>query len=122
MKHLKLFESFSSLYRKNILDESSKKWTQEKIRQAIKDGGYSGRNDLKNKNLNLYYAAHRNKMLDEFFSKKLTEWTPEKIRQAIKDGGYVSRGDLQKKNKSLYNAAYRRNMLDEFFDKLGNKK
>jgi len=117
MKHIKLLESFSSLYRKNMLDEDVSQWsTPEKIRQAIATGGYEGRNDLAKKNSGLYYAALKNNMLDEFFNKQLTEWTPEKIRQAIKDGGYVGRTDLQKKNPVLYKAALRNKILDEFFD------
>jgi hypothetical protein len=71
MKHIKVFESFSSPYRKNMLDEGSHiKWTPEKIRQAIKDGGYASRNDLSTKNRGLYDAARRYKILDEFFGKK----------------------------------------------------
>ena len=115
MKHLKLFESFSSLYKKNVLNEGVRQWlTPEKIRQGIKDGGYESRGDLQAKNPSLYQAAFRNKMLDEFFDDK--KWTPEKIRKAIADGNYANRSDLKGKNPSLFVAAYRNNILDEFFD------
>lgn len=71
MKHIKLFDGFSSVYKKNMLDEGSgSNWTPEKIRQAIKDGGYVNRSDLAKKNPNLYKILQRRNMLGEFFDEQ----------------------------------------------------
>jgi Arc/MetJ-type ribon-helix-helix transcriptional regulator len=113
MKHIKLFEDFSE---ENMLNENATKWTPEKIRKEIEEGNYESRIDLKNKNRNLYNAALKNNMLDEFFGEKTDIWTPEKIRKAIEEGGYEKRIDLQKKNPALHKAALRyKIILDELF-------
>jgi Arc/MetJ-type ribon-helix-helix transcriptional regulator len=125
---------YQAAYKNNMLDEffgirtptpgriqpHTTKWSPEKIRKEIEEGGYSKKSDLKGKNQKLYQAALKRNMLDEFFNKKNVGWTPEKIRQVIEEGGYESRSDLRYKNQKLYNALERRNMLDmldEFFPK-----
>ena len=93
----------------------NKKWTEESIRQFVKDNDIKTRNELVTKAKGAYKVAIQLGILDDLFGEKELKWTEENIRQFVKDNNIKTRKELETKASGAYAAAIRLGILDDLF-------
>ncbi len=89
-------------------------WTKEKCKEEAKK--YSSRGEFYKENQGAYFAAWKNKWLDDYsWFKEVIRWTYEKCKEEAKK--YSTKKEFREKSGSAYNASYKNHWLDEFFPK-----
>ena len=89
-------------------------WTEESIRQFMKDNNIKTRRELATKAGGAYAVAIQLGLLDDLFGEK-TQWTEESIRQFMKDNNIKTRSELATKAFGAYTAARRLGILNDLF-------
>ena len=92
-------------------------WTEETIRQFVKDNNIKTRKELETKSSSAYSAAWKLGILNDLFGEKELKWTEDSIKQFVKDNNIKTRKELATKAMSAYNAARRLSILDKLFPK-----
>ena len=102
-------------FKKYAQSDQSVKWTEESIRQFVKDNNIKTRSELDAKAKGVYGAARRLGILDDLFGKREIKWTEESIRQFVKDNNIKTRKELATKSGGAYNIANKLGILDDLF-------
>ena len=99
-----------------MFGEKELKWTEESIKQFVKDNNIKTRKELAIKASGAYNVARQCGLLDDLFGEK-TQWTEESIKQFVKDNNIKTRKELAIKAGGAYNVARQLGILDNFFKK-----
>ena len=115
MKNINNFNEF--------LNESSIKWTKEKL-QAEADK-HKTKKDFKENNSSAYEYAKKDGLLDDLFKNHVNKgysenkssdehWTKEKLQKEANK--HKTKKDFKENNSSAYEAAKKSGLLDELFN------
>ena len=97
-------------------EKKYKEWTEENIRNYIKEHPeITSRSELRDKQKGAYDAARRFGILDELFKKKHKDWNEYTIRQFVKDNNIISKSQFQQIAKQGYEVAKQLNIIDDLF-------
>ena len=100
----------------NDLFGEKTQWTEESIRQFVKDNNIKTRYELQTKAVGAYVAALKFGLLNDLFGEKELKWTEESIRQFVKDNNIKTRKELVTKAPGgAYDAARRLGILNDLF-------
>ena len=106
-------------FKKYAQSDQSVKWTEESIRQFVKDNNIKTRKELATKAGGAYNLANKLGILDDLFGEeKYTQkikWTEESVRQYVKDNNIKTRSELQAKSAGAYGAARKLGIIAKLF-------
>ncbi len=105
----------NDLFGEKIQSKPITKWTEESIRQFVKNNNIKTRSDLATKAHGAYYVARQLGILNDLFGEKELKWTEESIRQFVKDNDIKTRKELAAKARGAYNVAKQLGILDDLF-------
>ena len=94
-----------------LFGEKELKWTEDSIRQFVKDNGIKSRNDLWINAAGAYEAARQLGLLNDLFGEKELKWTKENCAELAAKCKY--RSDFKRQYPAAYQAAVKHGWLDD---------